>query len=83
MSSKISLFKNWHTMRWVALGIAVFFATLAIIDRELITGIVAAFFLLQAVTNRGCMVSPSCGIPESKSQTSLNNPKEPSFTEIK
>ncbi|MCP9290128.1 MULTISPECIES: hypothetical protein [Gracilimonas] len=83
MSSKNILFTNWHAMRWVALGIAVFFATLAIIDREIITGMLAAFFLFQAVTNKGCMVSPSCGIPVDENQTSFKEYEEPDFTEIK
>lgn len=70
-------------MRWVALGIAVFFTTLTIIDQEIITGMLAAFFLFQAVTNKGCVVSSSCGIPEDENHTSFKNYEEPVFTEIK
>ena len=70
-------------MRWVALGIGIFFSALAIIDQELITGAFAAFFLFQAVTNTGCMVSQSCGIPSDYSEPTSTSTKEPEFTEIK
>ncbi|MEQ8525892.1 hypothetical protein [Gracilimonas sp.] len=82
MNSKITLFTNWHTMRWVALGIGLFFITLAIIDQEIITGMLSAFFLFQALTNKGCMVSQSCAIPFDENP-SLEKTEEPGFTEIK
>lgn len=77
--SKWKLFSNWHAMRWVALTIGAFFATLAIMDQEVITGMLAAFFLFQALTNKGCMVSPYCAMPADYTESN----KEPEYTEVK
>jgi len=77
------VFTNWHTMRWVALCIAIFFATLAIIDQELITALFSGFFFFQALTNKGCMVSRSCGLPSHATDSPSNQQSEPEFTEVK
>ncbi|MEX0844070.1 MAG: hypothetical protein WD022_02270 [Balneolaceae bacterium] len=83
--SKTTLFTNWHTMRWVALSIGVFFAALAISNKDALTGFFSAFFLFQAVTNSGCMVAQSCGVPAGTRDADVNNEKESEieFTEIK
>lgn len=83
MKTKISLFSNWHTMRWVALVIALFFATLAITDQDIFTGMLSAFFLFQAVTNKGCLVSTYCGMPVQTSAEYETQDTEPDFTEVK
>jgi hypothetical protein len=80
---KQMLFTNWHTMRWVALSIAIFFATLAIIDQEIITALFSGFFFFQALTNKGCMVSQSCGLPINAPDSVSKQPSEPEFTEVK
>jgi|TARA_R100000005_G_C4801202_1_gene92721 hypothetical protein len=77
------LFTNWHTMRWVALCIAIFFATLAIIDQEIVTALFSGFFFFQALTNKGCMVSQSCGLPTNAFDQSDDQESEPEFTEVK
>jgi hypothetical protein len=79
---KAKLFTNWHTMRWVALSIGIFLAVMAIWYQDIFTGFLSAFFVFQAATNTGCMVSQSCGVPQQK-QSQLNEESEISYTEIK
>lgn len=80
--SKATLFTNWHTMRWVALSIGIFLAAMAIWYQDIVTGLLSAFFVFQAVTNTGCMVAQSCGIPGQTKFTS-DPESEINYTEIK
>lgn len=80
--SKTTLLSNWHTMRWVALSIGIFLAVMAIWYQDIITGFLSVFFVFQAVTNTGCMVSQSCGIPQQHDIRSDNDP-EINYTEVK
>lgn len=82
--TKDDILSNWHTMRWVALAIGVFLAAMAIVDQDVLTGLFSAFFLVQALTNSGCMVASSCGVPvQSTSEKELNSENPVDFTEIK
>jgi hypothetical protein len=78
-----TLFTNWHTMRWVALAIGGFLGIMAVLYQDMITGLFGAFFVFQAVTNTGCMVSQTCGVPANKKSTKPDNETEIEFTEIK
>lgn len=80
---KTTFFTNWHTMRWVAMSIGMFFTALAIIDKDIATGMLAAFFLFQGITNQGCMVSQSCNIPNNYSEQDIDQSKEPLFSKVK
>lgn len=82
--NKQIIFSNWHTMRWVALSIGIFLAIMAVLYQEAITGLFSGFFLFQAVTNTGCMVSKSCGVDQ-KENLSNNSEEEAEiyFTEVK
>lgn len=80
--SRTTLFTNWHTMRWVALSIGIFLATMAIWYQDILTGFLSAFFVFQAVTNTGCMVAQSCGIPE-QMESAPDQESEINYTEIK
>lgn len=79
---KQKLFTNWHTMRWVALSIGVFLAAVAILYKDILTGFFSAFFIFQAVTNTGCMVAQSCGVPQN-ADSRHENESEINFTEVK
>ena len=57
-----TLSTNWHFMRWLRLGLGLYFAYLAVDSREWVTGIAAVFFLFQAATNTGCGPS-GCSVP--------------------
>jgi hypothetical protein len=80
--TEAKLFTNWHTMRWVALSIGIFLAVMAIWYQDIVTGFLSAFFVFQAVTNTGCMVSQSCGIPLSE-KTESDEDSEINYTEVK
>ena len=62
---KILIFSNWHAMRWIRLGIAVFFMQQAIQYQQFMFGFVALFFFFQALFNLGCGLN-GCAIPNSK-----------------
>lgn len=77
-------FSNWHTMRWVALSVGIFLAVMAIWYEDVVTGFFSAFFIFQAVTNTGCLVSQSCGVPQNESsETAIDQNEEIKFTEVK
>lgn len=82
---KKKLFTNWHTMRWVALATGIFFAGMAFIYKDALTGVLSAFFIFQAVTNTGCMVAQSCGLPAGTANMNqdASSKNEIEFTEVK
>ncbi|MDR9414753.1 MAG: hypothetical protein RI564_00625 [Gracilimonas sp.] len=82
MNTKAKLFTNWHTMRWVALMAGIFLAVMALWYQDILTGFLSVFFFFQAVTNTGCMVAQSCGIPQQQ-ELSKNEKSEIKFTEVK
>lgn len=86
MSTKIkeTMFSNWHTMRWVALSVGIFLAVMAFLYQDAVTGLFSGFFIFQALTNTGCLVSQSCGVPQSAStETGTKQNNEIKFTEVK
>lgn len=67
--------ENWHTMRWVALSIGLFLGLMAFLNDDIITALFSVFFLFQAISNKGCMVSQGCYTstkiqPQSKEENS-------------
>lgn len=80
--NKTAFLSNWHTMRWVALSIGIFLAVMAVWYQDIVTGFLSAFFVFQAVTNTGCMVSQSCGVPQQK-EIQPNTDSEINYTEVK
>ncbi len=68
-------------MRWLRLILGVFIAAQAIDTRDPISGMIAIFFIFQAVTNTGCCGVNACAVPASK--PCLNNIEEIEFEEIK
>ena len=59
------LFTNWHLMRWVRLAFGLFSLQQAFQYREILFGIMATFFLFQAIFNTGCGLN-GCAIPKNK-----------------
>ncbi len=82
LNLKQRIFSGWHTMRWVALSIGLFFAGTAFIYSDTITGVFGAFFLFQALTNTGCMVSQTCGTPAQVNHEPKDD-QEIEYSEIK
>lgn len=57
-----TLLTNWHFMRWFRLGIGIFIAIQAIQLHDAIFGLIAAFFLYQAIANSGCCGARGCAV---------------------
>lgn len=57
---KQTLMTDWNFMRVFRLGVGIFFAVQAITTRDIFSGLIAVFFLYQAVTNTGCCGSQGC-----------------------
>jgi len=71
---------GWNLIRGLRLLIGVYFAVQAIETMEIFSGIIAAFFLYQAITNTGCCGANSCAVPDAKNTT--DKPKEVDLIEI-
>lgn len=63
---KTMVFTNWGFMRWTRLGIAILASIQAISMHNAGVGIVAAFFMFQAITNTGCCGAGGCTVPLKK-----------------
>jgi hypothetical protein len=78
---KQTLLTNWNFMRFLRLGIGIYIAVQAIDTQSVFSGIVAVFFIYQAVTNTGCCGSNRCAVPIKKSNP--DKTEEVDFEEIK
>lgn len=63
---KETLFQNWNFMRILRLGLGIYIAIQAVETLSILSGIVAVFFIFQAVTNIGCCGSNGCAITTRK-----------------
>ena len=68
---KATLLHNWHFMRLLRLVLGVFIAVQAVKMHDTFSGVIAAFFLFQAVTNTGCCGAQGCStsIPKNNANT--------------
>jgi hypothetical protein len=57
---------GWNLIRGLRLLIGAYFAVQAIETLEIFSGIIAAFFLYQAITNTGCCGANACAVPNAK-----------------
>ena len=78
---KETLLQNWNFMRFLRLGLGIYIAVQAVETLSFFSGIVAAFFIFQAVTNIGCCGSNACAVPIKKSKS--DKTEEVTFEEIK
>lgn len=81
LKSKIQVLLNtilsdWHFMRWLRLGLGLYLVWQLVQRPDIFTGIVAAFFLFQAVTNTGCCGASGCAAPQ-------KNPDSAKVEEVK
>jgi hypothetical protein len=78
---KETILQNWNFMRFLRLGLGIYIAYQAVETLSIFSGMVAVFFIFQAITNTGCCGSNGCAVPTKKS----NAPKteEVEFEEIK
>jgi len=78
---KQTLLTNWNFMRFLRLGIGIYIAVQAIETQSVFSGIVAVFFIYQAVTNSGCCGTNGCAVPIKKSNP--DKTEDVDFEEIK
>ncbi len=64
--NSIAFFRDWGVMRWLRLLLGLYFAYQAFLLKDNISGFLAAFLLLQAITNTGCCGAGGCNIPTQK-----------------
>ena len=62
------LFTNWHVMRWIRLAFGLFSLQQAFQYNEILFGVMAAFFLFQALFNTGCGLN-GCTSPKNKTNS--------------
>jgi len=79
---KLQLFTNWHPMRWVALGLGFVLGMNWLVNSAPVSGILALFFLFQAVTNTGCLAG-QCTIPANDQSKNHNDFEDVQFQEVK
>lgn len=65
MMTKETLLTDWHLMRWLRLGMGLYASTVAFQLHDILSGIIAAFLLFQAVSNTGCGGANGCSVPTS------------------
>lgn len=78
---KETLLQNWNFIRFLRLGLGIYIAIQAVETLSIFSGIVAAFFIFQAITNAGCCGSNGCAVPTKKSNS--DKTEEVIFKEIK
>lgn len=76
-----TLILDWNFMRGLRLVLGIIFLMQAIEMRDIITGLIAIFFLFQAVTNTGCCGYNGCAVPVNK--TNVNNIQNLAIEEVK
>jgi hypothetical protein len=64
-----TLTSQWHFMRWLRLGLGLLIGVQAIQSHETISGVIAVFLLVQALTNTGCCGSGGCAVPSKAKQS--------------
>ena len=72
---------NWNFMRFLRLGIGLWLGYTAITEHQLIIGVMAGLFLIQAIMNIGCG-SKGCNVPFKKNNTNQKI-EDLSFEELK
>ncbi len=78
---KETLLSNWNFMRILRLGLGIYIAVQAVETHSLLSGVIAGFFLFQAITNTGCCGSDGCAVPIKKNNSDTT--EEVDFEEIK
>jgi hypothetical protein len=79
--NKETLLKDWNFMRILRLVLGIYIAVQAVESLSLLSGVIATFFLFQAITNTGCCGSNGCAVPTKNSKT--DTVEEVEYEEIK
>ena len=62
-------YQNWNFMRLLRLGLGIYIAVQAFETQSIFSGLVAIFFIFQAVTNTACCGSNGCAVPTKKNHS--------------
>ena len=76
-----SLLTGWNFMRFLRLGVGIFIGVQAIQYHDVLSGLIASVFLLQAATNTGCCGASGCAT--NNKYNTKNNIQEVEFEEVK
>lgn len=76
-----SLLTGWNFMRFLRLGVGIFIGVQAIQYHDVLSGLIASVFLLQAATNTGCCGASGCAT--NNNYNTKNNIQEVEFEEVK
>jgi len=67
--NKETLLTDWNFMRILRMALGIYIAIQAIETQSILSGVVALFFMFQAITNTGCCGSNGCAVPTKKSNS--------------
>jgi hypothetical protein len=79
--TKETLLTDWNFMRILRLALGIYIAVQAVETQSIFSGIFAAFFMFQAITNTGCCGSNGCAVPIKKSNS--ETVEEVEYEEVK
>lgn len=79
--NKETLLTGWNFMRFLRLGLGIYITIQAVETHSIFSGVVAIFFLFQAITNTGCCGSNGCSVPINKIKS--DKIEEVDYEEIK
>lgn len=74
------IFSGWNFMRFLRLGIGIYFAVQTVATLEMFSGFIAVFFLYQAISNTGCCGTSGCAVPNAKNN--VDTPEEVELIEV-
>ena len=76
-----TLLTGWNFMRFLRLGVGIFIGVQALLYRDVLSGLMASVFLLQAATNTGCCGTSGC--VTNTNYKSKNTIQDVEFEEVK
>jgi hypothetical protein len=76
-----TLLTGWNFMRFLRLGVGIFIGVQALLYRDVLSGLIASVFLLQAATNTGCCGTSGCAT--NTNYKSKNTIQDVEFEEVK
>jgi hypothetical protein len=79
--NKETLLTDWNFMRILRLGLGIYISVQAVETQSILSGVVAVFFIFQAITNTGCCGSKGCAVPLKKNNS--DKIEEAEYEEIK
>jgi hypothetical protein len=76
-----TLLTDWNFMRFLRLGAGIFIGIQAVLYHDVLAGLIASVFVLQAATNTGCCGSSGCAT--NNNYIAKNTTQDVEFEEVK